>query len=238
MVDANFVKVHRHGDRGKRGTKSQAMGKSKGGLTTKILAQGSPRQSGALCFIAGTTPRHGRRRADPRHGVRRPHRRQSFCFELDYRRHERNWRASCHFAAPAAQTPARYRHGRLQMAAFDRKFLPQNQRVQTHLHARRQNRPKLRRHDLCRLRRHQFSMNLSLSAGEASQGCRRARLGATDGGGRVDVLDSEEFAFAAAVGAALFGTAIGENTPRSAPFSAWIGKTRPFRKPAAMISVL
>jgi hypothetical protein len=44
MVDANIIKVHRHGDRGKRGTKSQAMGKSNGGLTTKILAQGSPRQ--------------------------------------------------------------------------------------------------------------------------------------------------------------------------------------------------
>jgi hypothetical protein len=39
-------------------------------------------------------------------------------------------------------------------------------------------------------------------------------LGATDGGGRVDVLDSEEFAFAAGVSAALFGAAIGENTPR------------------------
>jgi transposase len=48
MVDANIVKAHRHGDRSKRGTKSQAMGKSKGGLTTKILAHGSPRQSGAL----------------------------------------------------------------------------------------------------------------------------------------------------------------------------------------------
>ena len=53
-VDANIIKVHRHGDRGKRGTKSQAMGKSKGGLTTKILAQGSPRQ-----FYCGSnaTPR-------------------------------------------------------------------------------------------------------------------------------------------------------------------------------------
>jgi hypothetical protein len=45
----------------------------------------------------------------------------------------------------------------MEKATFDRKLLPQNQRVQTHRHARRQNRPKLRRHDLCRFRRHQFS---------------------------------------------------------------------------------
>src|SRR3954453_17014895 len=37
MVDATIVKVHRHGRR-KRGTAGQAIGRSKGGMTTKILA--------------------------------------------------------------------------------------------------------------------------------------------------------------------------------------------------------
>ena len=38
MVDATIVKVHRHGQGAKRGLQSQAIGRSKGGMTTKILA--------------------------------------------------------------------------------------------------------------------------------------------------------------------------------------------------------
>jgi transposase len=38
MVDATIVRVHRHGQGAKGGTQSQAIGKSRGGLTTKILA--------------------------------------------------------------------------------------------------------------------------------------------------------------------------------------------------------
>ena len=38
MVDATIVKVHYHGQGAKRGTSSQAIGKSRGGMTTKILA--------------------------------------------------------------------------------------------------------------------------------------------------------------------------------------------------------
>ncbi|WP_342627348.1 IS5 family transposase [Nguyenibacter vanlangensis] len=38
MVDATIVKVHRHGQGAKGGTQSQAIGRSKGGITTKILA--------------------------------------------------------------------------------------------------------------------------------------------------------------------------------------------------------
>ena len=38
IVDATIVKVHRHGQGAKGGTQSQAMGRSKGGMTTKILA--------------------------------------------------------------------------------------------------------------------------------------------------------------------------------------------------------
>jgi transposase len=38
MVDATIVKVHRHGQGARGGTQSQAIGKSKGGMTTKILA--------------------------------------------------------------------------------------------------------------------------------------------------------------------------------------------------------
>ncbi|MFD0391617.1 IS5 family transposase [Tistrella bauzanensis] len=37
MVDATIVKVHRHGQ-GAKGTQNQAIGKSRGGMTTKILA--------------------------------------------------------------------------------------------------------------------------------------------------------------------------------------------------------
>ena len=37
MVDATIVKVHRHGQ-GAKGDQSQAIGRSKGGMTTKILA--------------------------------------------------------------------------------------------------------------------------------------------------------------------------------------------------------
>jgi hypothetical protein len=38
MVDATIVKVRCYGQGAKRGTQSQAIGRSKGGLTTKILA--------------------------------------------------------------------------------------------------------------------------------------------------------------------------------------------------------
>ncbi|MGQ0685619.1 IS5 family transposase [Bradyrhizobium sp.] len=38
MVDATIVKVQRHGQGAKGGTQSQAIGRSKGGMTTKILA--------------------------------------------------------------------------------------------------------------------------------------------------------------------------------------------------------
>ncbi|MBY3332482.1 IS5 family transposase [Rhizobium laguerreae] len=38
MVDATIVKVHRHGQGSKGGPQSQAIGRSKGGMTTKILA--------------------------------------------------------------------------------------------------------------------------------------------------------------------------------------------------------
>ena len=37
MVDATIVRVHRHGKGAKRGTHNEAIGKSRGGLTTKIL---------------------------------------------------------------------------------------------------------------------------------------------------------------------------------------------------------
>ncbi|MCK6103632.1 IS5 family transposase [Brevundimonas sp. EYE_349] len=38
MIDAKIVKVHRHGQGAKGGPQSQAIGRSKGGMTTKILA--------------------------------------------------------------------------------------------------------------------------------------------------------------------------------------------------------
>ncbi|MCJ2036590.1 hypothetical protein [Methylobacterium sp. J-068] len=37
MVDATIMKVHRHGQSVKGGTSSQAIGRSKGGMTAKIL---------------------------------------------------------------------------------------------------------------------------------------------------------------------------------------------------------
>ena len=38
MVDATIVRVHRRGQGAKAGTQNQAIGKSRGGLTTNILA--------------------------------------------------------------------------------------------------------------------------------------------------------------------------------------------------------
>ena len=38
IIDGSIVKVHRHGQGCKRGTLNQAIGKSKGGMTTKIQA--------------------------------------------------------------------------------------------------------------------------------------------------------------------------------------------------------
>ena len=38
IIDGSIVKVHRHGQGCKRGTLNQAIGKSKGSMTTKILA--------------------------------------------------------------------------------------------------------------------------------------------------------------------------------------------------------
>src|ERR1019366_5255396 len=47
------------------------------------------------------------------------------------------------------------------MAPFDRELLLQDQRVQTHYHAQRQNRSKLRRHDPRCRRRDPLKMNLN-----------------------------------------------------------------------------
>ncbi len=38
MIDGSIVKVHRHGQGAKPGTQSQAIGRSRGGITTKIMA--------------------------------------------------------------------------------------------------------------------------------------------------------------------------------------------------------
>lgn len=38
MIDGTIVKVHRHGQGAKRGTFKQSIGKSRGGMTCKILA--------------------------------------------------------------------------------------------------------------------------------------------------------------------------------------------------------
>ena len=38
MSDGSIVKVHRHGQGAKGGTQGQAIGRSRGGVTTKILA--------------------------------------------------------------------------------------------------------------------------------------------------------------------------------------------------------
>jgi transposase len=56
MVEATIVKAHRHGPRCKRGTSRQAIGRSKGGMTTKILAL-----TDALGNLVGFTLLPGRR---------------------------------------------------------------------------------------------------------------------------------------------------------------------------------
>jgi transposase len=66
MVDATIVKVHRHGQDAK-GTQNQAIGKSKGGMTTKILAlvdalgwfTSSCREDNALTLLASSPSLRG-----------------------------------------------------------------------------------------------------------------------------------------------------------------------------------
>jgi transposase len=55
MANATIVKVHRHGQGAKRGTQNQAIGQSKGGWTTKILALPGQRHdtAGVAPLIAG-----------------------------------------------------------------------------------------------------------------------------------------------------------------------------------------
>jgi hypothetical protein len=59
----------------------------------------------------------------------------------------------------ASRKAARHRRGDVQMAASHRKLLRQAQGVQTHRHARRQNRSKLRLHDPSGRRRDKLPMN-------------------------------------------------------------------------------
>jgi hypothetical protein len=90
---------------------------------------------------------------------------------------------------------------------------------------------------VCSLAQLDDALSLTTTVAEMRADARSGRNGWLRG--RVDVLDSErKFAFVAAVGAALFGAAIGENTHATTPFSAWKGKTRPFQRMAAMIGVL
>jgi hypothetical protein len=48
MVDGTIVRVHRHGQGAKGGTQNQPISKSRGGLTTKILALVDALELGAL----------------------------------------------------------------------------------------------------------------------------------------------------------------------------------------------
>jgi transposase len=61
-------------------------------------------------------------------------------------------------ASPPDQA-TRHRRRNVQMAASDRELLRQAQGVQTHRHAHRQNRSKLRSHHPSRRRRHRITMN-------------------------------------------------------------------------------
>ena len=145
----------------KRGTPSQAIGKSKGGRTTKILALTDalgnlvrfvllPGQRfdtvGVAPLIDGVISG-----ADRRQGLRQ---------RLDHRRTER---ARRQIVIPASTTKraSRHRQRDVQRAPPDRKLLRQTQGVQAHRHARRQDRSKLHGHDPSRRSRHKLAMNLN-----------------------------------------------------------------------------
>ena len=139
----------------KKGAQNQAIGRSKGGMTTKILALtdalGQPR---AFRAPAGPSLRYRRRRpAHQGHRVSRSGRRQSppatpsFPIRTNARRRSssRNIRAA--------------RNQSVQMAASDREFLLQTQGIQAHRHAQRQDKSELRRYGLSLTRRHKLPMN-------------------------------------------------------------------------------
>ena len=146
----------------KRGTQSQAIGRSKGGMTTKILALTDalgnlvrfvllPGQRfdtiGVPPLIAGIE--FGALIADKAFDS------NSIIADLNERRQDRDFSAS-----PPHRTAADRRRD-VQMAPSHRKLLLQAQGIQTHRHARRQNRPELQSHDLSHRRHHQFTMNLN-----------------------------------------------------------------------------
>jgi transposase len=64
MIDATIVKVHRHGQGAKGGTQSQAIGRSKGGMTTKIWRSPMPWAISCVsrsCPVTASTPLASRR---------------------------------------------------------------------------------------------------------------------------------------------------------------------------------
>ncbi len=91
MIDATIRRVHRHGAGAKGGLKTQAIGRSRGGLTTKIGARvdalGNLRATASnSCWFQAVTP-SSRCTAHGRHRLRRISRRPSL-------RRQQNARAS------------------------------------------------------------------------------------------------------------------------------------------------
>lgn len=66
MIDGTIVKIHRHGQGAEGGTQSQAIGKSKGGLTTKIVALTDALGNLVRFVLLPATVRHGRCRPTDR----------------------------------------------------------------------------------------------------------------------------------------------------------------------------
>src|SRR6476661_63602 len=145
----------------KRGTSRQAIGRSKAGMTTKILALTDALGNlvrfellpGHRFDTVGRAATHRRCRLwrlDRRQGLRRKrHHRRSRCAR----------RQSRHLPASAPRHTARHRHGDVQMASPDRELLLQAQRLQTHRSASRQNRSQLRSYDPSSRRRDKLPMN-------------------------------------------------------------------------------
>jgi len=156
MVDATIVRVHRHGQ-GAKGTSGQAIGKSRGGLTTKILAL-TDALGNLVRFVLMPGQRFDTVGVAPLiEGVEFGGLLGDKAFDSNSIITELNERGAKnrHLSTPTTRATARHRRRNLQMAPPHREFLLQTQRVQAHRHAERQNRPKLRRDDLHHLRRHQ-----------------------------------------------------------------------------------
>ena len=138
MVDATIVKVHRHGQGAKGGLQSQAIGKSKGGMTTKIVAL-TDALGNLVRFVLLPGQRYDTVGVPPLiEGMAFGALIGDKAFDSNAIIAELNERGA---KIVISQHPRRarshpHRRGDVQVAPSDRKLLLQAQGVQTHRHAK------------------------------------------------------------------------------------------------------